>query len=187
MYYDINLISKIVCKKPTIFHPLNSKLCRRGVVYTTDLLGIYFIFCNVLKCLIVAIFFIFYCIFIVCYEALDEKNINPLTKGIYTPFKYEIYISFFHGLIKFVSGSIFLSFHNIFLLVKVYIIYIYIYIYYLKIILLINNIFIKKYKNFKTKKVKFSKSKKHPNFQKKSFFNFLKSHLIIYFIKLKYN
>ena len=80
MYYNINLISKIVCKKPTIFHPLNFKLCRRGVVYTTDLLSIYFIFCNVLKCLIVAIFFYFLWYIYRLLRGFRRKKYQPANK-----------------------------------------------------------------------------------------------------------
>ena len=66
MHYNIISISKIVHNKPSISGSLNFKLCRRGDMYTTDLLGIYFIFCNVLKCLLVVMFFYVSSSFIVC-------------------------------------------------------------------------------------------------------------------------
>ena len=60
--------------KPPYFVFLNFKLCRRGDMYTTDLLGIYFIFCNVLKCLLVAMFFLCFKLIYRLLEALYKRN-----------------------------------------------------------------------------------------------------------------
>ena len=77
--------------KPPFFVFLNFKLCRRGDMYTTDLLGKYFIFCNVLKCLLVAMFFLCFKLIYRLLGGFIQKNIKPvtnynkrLTKGILT-------------------------------------------------------------------------------------------------------
>ena len=59
MHYNIISISKIVHNKSNISAPLKFKLCRRGDLYTTDLLGIYFMFFMVCHGLLVAMFFMF--------------------------------------------------------------------------------------------------------------------------------